>query len=63
MRILGDSLESRKEWTAFFIYSLLFEYYMSGIRKMQIYDCFEKYEGLIYRIIALKSLNDTNKAF
>ena len=26
-------------------------------------DCFREYEGLTYRLIALKALQDTNKAF
>ena len=26
-------------------------------------DCFREYEGLVYRLIVLKALKDTNKAF
>ena len=26
-------------------------------------ECFREYEGLVYRLIALKAIKDTNKAF
>ena len=42
---------------------MLFKYYTSGLKKLRKMDCFRDYEGLVYRLIALKALKDTNKAF
>ena len=42
---------------------MLFKYYTKGLKKLKKLDTFEKYEGIIYRLISLKSLNDTENAF
>lgn len=62
-RIIDDKVEDRSSWTPYLLYTLLFEYYMKGIKKLARFDTFKQYEGLIYRLIAMKSLRDTNEAF
>ncbi len=62
-RIIQDNTSKRKEWIAFTVYTLLFTYYMRGIKKLSQYECFSKYEGLIYRLIAIKALRDTNMGY
>ena len=56
-------MENKISWTAYVIYTMLFNYYTSGLKKLRKMECFRDYEGLIYRLIALKALKDTNKAF
>lgn len=42
---------------------MLFRYYTKGLKKLRKLDVFEQYEGIIYRLVALKALRDTEKAF
>ena len=42
---------------------MLFKYYMKGLKRLKKLNEFETYEGIIYRLIALKAIKDTQKAF
>lgn len=61
--IIKDHCENRLSWAAYIVYTMLFHYYTSGLKKLKRMDCFREYEGLVYRLIVLKALKDTNKAF
>ena len=42
---------------------MLFKYYMKGLKRLKKLDEFEQYEGIIYRLISMKALKDTGRAF
>lgn len=62
-KIIDDKIERKSLWIAYTIYTMLFKYYTKGLKKIKKLDVFEKYEGIIYRLIASQTLRETDKAF
>jgi hypothetical protein len=59
--IISDKLVSRDYWIPFLIYTMIFGYLFNTTKKLEYLEVFPKYNGLIYRLIAVTSFQVLNK--
>ena len=62
VNLLDDFVENKLNWVSYMVFISVCQYFMKTSRKLRVYDEFEKYKGLIDRLIYLKALRCTNNA-